>query len=65
MMHLRSWGFDATSGTSSLTALGEVPERPGARAELAEATMARVLFLPAYPGITPARRGRLAEALAV
>jgi hypothetical protein len=64
MMHLRAWGFDATSGTSSLTALEEAPERHGVRPEEAAATMARVLFLPAYPEISTERRGRLAEALA-
>ncbi len=63
MMHLRSWGFDATSGTSSLTAVAGAPERPDVAAPEAEAVMAHVLFLPAYPEIPAVRRARLAEAL--
>ena len=64
MTHLRAWGFDATSGTSSLTVVEEAPERPDVRAAEAEAMMARILFLPAYPEIPEVRRRRLADALA-
>lgn len=64
MRHLREWGFDATPGTSSLAAVPAAPERPDVRAPGAEAVMAGILFVPAYPEVSPSARLRLAEALA-
>ena len=63
MAHLRARGFDATSGTTSLTAVGTPAERPDVAAPRASALIARILFVPAYPEVPPAAQTRLAEAL--
>jgi len=63
MHHLRRWGFDATDGTSSLTAIPAPAERPEMSAPHAHSIMARILFVPAYPEISAKALRRLAESL--
>jgi len=65
MGYLRLQGFDSTQGASSLTAVEPPPERPDVRIPRAEAMMARLLFLPAYPEIPVGERLRLARELGV
>lgn len=57
-------GFDATRGTSSLTAVEAAPERPDVRAPRAAEMMEQLLFVPVYPEIPAAARRRLAAELA-
>lgn len=63
MLHLRERGFDATSGTSSLTVVAAPAERPGTRAPQAEHVVAHMLFVPAYPEMGRERLASLARVL--
>lgn len=58
---LRRAGFDGARGTSSIAAVPEAPERPGARAAACEGWGGRAVFLPAYPEVPEAERDRMAD----
>lgn len=64
MAFLWKRGFDATRGTSSLTAVEAAAERPDVQAPRAAGIMARLLFVPVYPEIPAPARRRLAAELA-
>jgi dTDP-4-amino-4,6-dideoxygalactose transaminase len=46
---LRQAGFDASVGATSLAVIPPPPDRPGRAAAQAEAMLARMLYVPAYP----------------
>lgn len=58
---LRTHGFDATRGTSSMTVIGEEPQRRAPRAHTAET---RWLYVPCHAGMTLRDGRRLARAIA-
>ena len=60
---LRSAGFDATTGASSLGAVAPPPERPEARAPNASWIASHLLFVPCYPELPPSALERLAAVL--
>jgi dTDP-4-amino-4,6-dideoxygalactose transaminase len=53
MRQLWDAGFDAASGATSLSAVDPPVDQPEKRAHAAEAALARVLYLPVYPSMTP------------
>ena len=59
---LRTLGFDATSGTTSITAIADAN---GQTAPTAERVMAHIVFLPVYPELPPRARRDLVAALEV
>lgn len=61
--HLRDSGFDATPGTTSLTAVEPAGERPEVVATRADDLMDRILFVPAYPEMGEEALKRLGNAL--
>lgn len=63
MLHLRRHGFDATSGTSSLTVVPTPAERPEVRAPVGGHVVAHMLFVPAFPEMGGGALKRLAAVL--
>jgi perosamine synthetase len=61
--HLIACGFDATRGASSMSVV-EPRDATHQRAIHAERELARLLYLPVYPGVAVADLERLAEAIA-
>jgi dTDP-4-amino-4,6-dideoxygalactose transaminase len=61
--HLGTCGFDATRGASSMCVVPP-PDDTYPPARHAEGDLPRLLYLPIYPGISPAEIERLGEALA-
>jgi dTDP-4-amino-4,6-dideoxygalactose transaminase len=60
--HLVAGGFDATRGASSMCVVP--PSHAGqARAERTERDLARILYLPVYPGVTRSELDRMAKAV--
>jgi perosamine synthetase len=59
---LRSAGFDAAQGTTSIGVVPAPPDRPELEPHQARRLMRDVVFLPAYPEVGGRRRRRLAEA---
>jgi perosamine synthetase len=59
---LRSAGFDAARGTTSIGVVAAPPDRPELEPHQARRLMRDVVFLPAYPEVGGRRRRRLAEA---
>jgi len=57
---LRSAGFDAARGATSIAAVPAPEERPELAPKAAQRVMERVLFLPVYPEIPDADRAHLA-----
>jgi dTDP-4-amino-4,6-dideoxygalactose transaminase len=59
---LRSAGFDAARGTTSIGVVPAPPDRPGLDPREARAVIQDVVFLPAYPELSARGRRRLADA---
>lgn len=62
--HLWRHGFDATRGASSMAVVDPPPDRPEMEPREARRVMAKVLYLPVYPGISDRDLARLARAVA-
>jgi perosamine synthetase len=60
---LRAEGFDATRGTSAITAVDPPPGRPEREPREARRLMAGIVFLPVYPELSPETLDRLAAAV--
>lgn len=60
---LRSEGFDAARGTTSIQAIAAPPERPETAPEHVARWMEGVVFLPAWPEIPASERARMADAV--
>ncbi|HEY2598296.1 MAG TPA: DegT/DnrJ/EryC1/StrS family aminotransferase [Candidatus Dormibacteraeota bacterium] len=56
-------GFDAARGASSVAPVAAPPDRPEAEPERARRIMQSLVFLPAYPELSPGTLARLADAL--
>jgi dTDP-4-amino-4,6-dideoxygalactose transaminase len=63
MRYLWTKGFDATRGESSLCVVNPPADRPETVPAEANHAMARFLYLPVYPGVTPRDTERLADAI--
>jgi dTDP-4-amino-4,6-dideoxygalactose transaminase len=60
---LRSEGFDAARGATSLQAIPAPPERPETAPERVARWMEGVVFLPVWPEIPASERARMADAV--
>jgi dTDP-4-amino-4,6-dideoxygalactose transaminase len=58
---LSAHGFDATRGGSSMTVIPPPPGNSSRRAFRAEETLAQILYLPVYPGVSDKELARLAR----